>query len=67
MSWAFCGCSKLSFDITVSGNVKEYESCFWECATELNTQFRVRYNKNCSKELAQKIVDTKSETVSSFV
>ncbi|WP_443649425.1 BspA family leucine-rich repeat surface protein [Blautia faecicola] len=60
MSWAFCGCSKLSSDITVSGNVKEYENCFGACSTELNTQFRVRYNKNCSKELAQKIVDTKS-------
>lgn len=60
MSWTFCGCSKLSSDITVSGNVKEYENCFGACSTELNTQFRVRYNKNCSKELAQKIVDTKS-------
>ena len=57
----FRECSNLTSYITISSNVNTYTNCFVGCSTEPNSKFTVKYDKNCSKELAQQIVDTKSE------
>ena len=61
MASAFAGCKNLSSSITISSNVNSYTDCFWVCSTEPDSKFIVKYDKDCSKELAQKIVDTKRE------
>ena len=60
MDSMFYYCSNLTSSITISGTVSSYSSCFYLCSTEPSAKFEVKYDKNCSKELAQKIVDTKS-------
>ena len=60
MSHMFWTCKRLTSSITLSGIVEKYDYCFRYCSTEPNSRLEVKYNKNCSKELAQKIVDTKS-------
>lgn len=60
MSHMFWKCKRLTSSITLSGIVERYDGCFGYCSTEPKSRLEVKYNKNCSKEFAQKIVDTKS-------
>ncbi len=60
IQYMFYECVNLISSITISGNISSYKECFYQCSTEPNSNFEVKYDKNCSKELAQQIVDTKS-------
>ena len=57
----FANCSNLSGRINISSNVTSYEDMFYEAATADDAEIYVDYTGNCSKELAQLMVDTKSE------
>ena len=61
IQYMFYECVNLISSITISGNISSYKECFYQCSTEPNSNFEVKYDKNCSKELAQKIVNTRSE------
>ena len=57
----FVGCSQLSTKIVFNNNaIDEMDYCFEFAATEPGSKIIVKYSGNCTKEMAQDIVATKS-------
>ena len=62
MSYMFKDCNNLSGEITISNlNTNYYREMFTSCSTDPSAKFIVKYTTSETKEVARKMVETKSE------
>ncbi len=62
MGEMFAACHKLSAAITFQNNNISYGGCFWDAATIPGSKITVKYSGDCTRETAEKIIETKAET-----
>ena len=62
MDYMFKDCPKLSGEITIMNpNITDYYRMFYNCSTDTNAKFIVKYADGC-KDMAQTLVNTKSSS-----
>ena len=67
MRLMFLYCYNLSGEITIMNpNITTYSSMFYDCSTDANTKFIVKYVDGC-KDIAQILVNTKSSNSNVFL
>jgi surface protein len=62
----FSWCYKISGDMTFSSKIESYDNAFYAAATDSSSSLVIYYEGNCSKELAEKICNTKDSVNSNI-